>query len=217
MVKQGPKKTGKKGITLATAASGKDRAAGEPLNAEEDFDKPVKAEEQQGELVEIEPQPSVVKGRFLAQFIEPIFTKAPKTGDRLIAFDMTVMLGKEHEDGDVIPRAVKNAWHWVAKDSRTRAAFEVPGQIVKFYLAHDVKEEELVLPAAKVTNCSISVVQTKGQGKALKQIRWKFRYQVAWNKEVERFAASSYGAAYWITTKNTEEPLFDEGEENDEE
>lgn len=215
MAKATAKKTGKRGVTLAT--SGKDRAAGEPLDTKEDFDEPVK--EQQGELVEMpsEPQPVVVKGRILAQFIEPIFTKAPKSGDRLIALDMSVMLTKDHNEGDVIPRQVKNAWSWLSKDSRTRANFEVPGQVVKFYLANDVKEEELVLPAAKVINSNCSVVQTKGEGKALKQIRWKFQYQVPWNKEVERFAASNYGNAYWITTKNTDEPLFDEGEENDEE
>lgn len=207
-----PKKTGKRGIGPKEEAL-KSKA----LDPGEDFDKPVKVEEQaQGELVEMpsEPQPVVVKGRILAQFIEPIFTKAPKSGDRLIAFDMSVMLTKDHDEGDVIPRAVKNAWRWLSKDSRTRANFEVPGQVVKFYLAHDAKEEELVLPAAKVINSNCSVVQTKGEGKALKQIRWKFQYQVSWNKEVERFAASNYGNAYWITTKNTDEPLFDEEDED---
>jgi activator of HSP90 ATPase len=116
---------------------------------------------------------------------------------------------------DVIPRAVKNAWHWVAKDSRTYAAFEVPGQIVKFYLASDDNEEQLVLPAAKVTSCSISVIQKKGEGEAMKVIRWSYRYQVAWSKEVARFAESMYGNLFWVITRNTEERLFDE-EENEE-
>jgi hypothetical protein len=212
-----PKKTGKRGLTLLT--SGKDKASG-ALNEEKDFDEPVRkptAEEPQGEIIVDEtPKPVVVKGRIQANFLKPIFTKAPKSGDRLIALQMVVVLTKEHEDGDVIPRAVKNAWHWVAKDSRTYAAFDVPGQLVKFYLTHDDKDEALVLPAAKVESCSISVVEKKGEGQALKVIRWSFRYQVSWSKEVERFAASNYGNIYWIITKNTEEKLFDEEAEEEE-
>lgn len=190
-----------------------------PLDEKKDLDQAATNDPpNQGELIkeEQEPQPAVVKGRIAAKFLKPIFGNAPKSGDRLISLCMVVMLTKEHDDDNVVPSQVKSAWHFIAKHDRKRVDISVPGQIVKFYLAHDDKDEQLVLPAAKVTNCSIAVVQKKGEGEAVKQIRLSWRYQVPWSKEVERFAASNYGPVYWIVTKNTEESLFDEEEESDE-
>lgn len=199
-----PKRTGKAGIG--------------PLLDDEPNVKPNSAAahnlSEQGELIEApEPQPAVVKGRFMANFLKPIFSKAPKSGDRLISLHMVVMLTKDHEDGEVIPREIKAGWHFVAKNGRKRLDLDVPAQHVRFCLSSDEDGDELLaLPAAKVTNCSIAIVQKKGEGEAVKQVRLSWRYQVPWSKQVEQFAASNYGATYWLMTHNTEEKLWDEAE-----
>ena len=198
--KNAPKKTGSKVL------------AGRPLDQDKDFEQPAKtaAKDEQPELLETpkEKKPTVVKGRFLATYLKPIFTKAPKTGDKLLALQMSVALTEEHEA--VMPKAVIAAWKFIKKHGRKQVSLsDLPGQNVRFYMAHDDKEEIIGLPVAKMVNTSLAVIQKKGEGEALKVIRLQFRLQIEFSREDAKFAESNYGNAFWLDMKTSQEELFE--------
>jgi len=197
--KNAPKKTGSRGIGPKedSPSDGKSAAAGE-----------------QAELLETpkEKRLVVVKDRFEAFIMPPVFANAPKTSDKIISFRVSLALTDAH--AGLFSKIVEENWKWVKRPHRPKVSFEVPGQTVAFFLAHDVKEEEMRLPAAKVTHANIAVIQKKGEGTALKVIRYQFRLQVPWSREMAKFADANYNVHMWLEMKNTQEKLFDdEGEE----
>jgi hypothetical protein len=204
--KNAPKKTGPK------------RGVGgvRPLDESKDFEQPTKKaeEEDQPELLETPkepPKPTVVKGRFEATILPPIYSSAPKSGDKLISIRVSLALTDEHEK--MFPKIVEESWKWVKKPNRPKTSINMPAQTARFYLAHDVEEEELGLPIAKVTNANLAVIQKKGDGTALKIIRFQFRLQVPWSAQVSKFVDSHYNLKLWLEMKTTQEKLFDEGDE----
>lgn len=203
--KNAPKKTGPKSGVGGVR----------PLDAAKDFDSPTKKdpESDQPELLETpkEKKPVVVKGRFIATILPPIYSSQPKSGDKLISFRISFALTEEHEG--VFPKIVEEGWKWVKKPHRPKTTIDMPGQTVRFYLTHDDKEEELGLPVAKVTNANLAVIQKKGDGTALKVIRFQFRLQVPWSAQVSKFADSHYNTTMWLEMKTTQEALFDTDEE----
>lgn len=192
--KNAPKKTGSKRGVGGVA----------PLDAGED--------EEQPELLEVpkEKQPVVVKGRFAVTILPPIYASQPKSGDKVISFRVSLALTDEHNG--IFPKIVEESWKWVKKPHRPKTTIDMPGQTVRFYLTHDDKEESLGLPVAKVTNANLAVIQKKGEGTALKVIRFQFRLQVPWSAEVCKFADSHYNLILWLEMKTTQEKLFDEDE-----
>lgn len=187
-----------------------------PLDESKDFDEPTKkkAEDDQPELLETPakpPAPVVVKERFEATVLPPIYSSQPKSGDKLISFRLSLALTDEHEK--IFPRIVEENWKWVKKPNRPKVTLNVPAQTVRFYIAHDAKEEEIGLPIAKVTNANLAVIQKKGDGTALKVIRFQFRLQVPWSAQVAKFADSHFNLKLWLEMKTTQEKLFEEGED----
>lgn len=197
-----PKKTGKRGVG--------------PLDEAKDFEEPVKKEPEgdQPELLEtpVEKRPVVVKGRFVATILPPIYSSQPKSGDKLISLRISFALTEEHQG--MFPKIVEEGWKWVKKPHRPKTSIDMPAQTVRFFLAHDVEEEELGLPIAKVTNTNLAVILKKGDGTALKVIRFQFRLQVPWSAQVSKFADSHYNTTMWLEMKSSQESLFDEGDED---
>jgi hypothetical protein len=203
--KNAPRKTGKAGI--------------KPLDEEEDFEKPVvdkksAAAGEQPELLETpkEKKIVVVKDRFEVFILPPVFANAPKTSDKTISFRVSFALTDDHKG--LFPKIVESNWNWVKRPRQSKSPFEMPGQTVAFFLASDVKEEEMRLPAAKVTHANVAVIQKKGEGAALKVTRFQFRLQVPWSREVAKFADANYNVHLWLTMKTTEEKLFDDEPED---
>lgn len=208
--KNAPKRTGKAGIKP-------------PLDAKEDFDQPtrkdaaagaeVEARGDQPELLETpkEKKPVVVKDRFEVSYLKPIFSKMPKTGDKLISLQMSLALNEEHKVPGIMPKMIAEAWKFIAKHGRKQITLvDVPGQNVRIYLTSDDKEEQIGMPVVKMVNVSLAVIQKKGEGEALKVIRLQFRIQVPFSREVAKFAESNYGSKFWIEMHQTQEELFDE-------
>jgi hypothetical protein len=199
-----PKRTGKKGI-------------GPPLDPSDDFDTPTRKEPEAQQahgslLAEQPPKPKVVGNRFEVFYLKPIFAKTPK-GDITVSLAITLPLEDSH-DG-LLPKIIHDGYRDITKKGRKGMTFtELPGQHAAFYLTSDIKEESLVLPAAKMINASLALVQRKGEGEARKVIRLSFRLQVKLSKEVAHFAEHNLGNNFWLSLKETEEPLFDE-EDND--
>jgi hypothetical protein len=199
--KKYPKKTGKRGV--------------KPLDPKEDFDQPIRKEPEGSLLAEQPPQPSVVGNRIKAHYLKPIFSKATK-GERLLAMHMTFPLTEEHTEDSLLPKAVREAWAFISKHGRKRLDLVgIPGQRATFYLTPDIDDAKLVLPAAKIINVSLAVVQKKGEGESQKVIRLSFRLQVPVSHEVAKFAELNYGNDFWIHLEETEEPLFDEDDDED--
>lgn len=174
--------------------------------------------EESPELLEVAPPPPapvVVEDRFSVSYRKPIFSLAPKTGTKLLALQMAVMLGDEHKKRGLLPGIVRTGWDFVAQPRRKAVTLiDVPGQSVSLYLAAESKGEPLLfLPAAKIINATLAVIQKKGEGESLKVIRFLFRVQVEFNREVAKFAESNYGNTFWMTLKRAQGEMFDEGEE----
>lgn len=196
--KTAPKKTGKRGIG--------------PLDPEKDFDTPTK-KPVQAELLKVpeEKKQVVANDRILAHYVKPHFQKK-KAGDRTISLELSFFLTEEHEEH--IPKQIREDWKFMQRRGKKRLdIIDVPGQVVKFWLTSDDKEEALVLPAAKVTHVSLQVVEAKGTGQKQKVIRLSFRLEVKMTADVGRFAEWNYGEALWIVMHETQESLFDEEEE----
>jgi len=196
-----PKRTGKKGIG--------------PLDPLDDFDKGTKkpeAPEVKGSLlVEQPPKPKVVGDRMAVFYLKPIFGKTPK-GVITVSLVITVPLADEH--ADLLPKIIHDGYKDVLKKGRSALAFkDLPAQHAVFYLTSDMDEETLVLPAAKMLDAKLAVVQRKGEGSARKVIRLSFRLQVKLSREVTNFAEHNLQNNFWLTLKETQEDLFDADEE----
>ena len=206
-----PKRSGKRGLTLANAvhAAALDQAA--------DFDTPTRKEPEAQQahgslLAEQPPKPKVVGDRFEVFYLKPIFAKTPK-GDITVSLAITLPLEDSH-DG-LLPKIIHDGYRDITKKGRKGMTFtELPGQHAMFFLTSDIPEESLVLPAAKMINASLALIQRKGEGEARKVIRLSFRLQVRLSKEVAHFAEQNLGNNFWLSLKETDEPLFDE-EDND--
>lgn len=199
--KKHPKKTGKRGV-------------GPKPDSEDTNKKPdgetSQATEAKGSslLVEQPPKPKVVGDRMEVFYLKPVFTKTPK-GDILVAVAITVPIDKEHEE--LLPKIIADGYKDLLKRGRSTIGFkELPGQRAEFYLSQDIKEETLVLPAAKMINASLALVQRKGEGSARKVVRLSFRLQVKLSREVANFAEHNLQNSFWLSLKETEETLFDE-------
>jgi hypothetical protein len=207
-----PKRSGKRGLTLANAVHS---AA---LDADKDFDTPTRTQAtvlggaQGSLLIEQPPKPKVVGDRFEVFYLKPIFAKTPK-GDITVSLAITLPLEDSH-DG-LLPKIIHDGYRDITKKGRKGMTFtELPGQHAMFFLTSDIREESLVLPAAKMINASLALVQRKGEGEARKVIRLSFRLQVKLSKEVAHFAEQNLGNNFWLSLKETDEPLFDEEDED---
>jgi len=200
--KKAPKKTGKRGI--------------KPLDIDKDFPEPVKKEPAkhapESLMVEQPKRPTVVGDRFEAFYLKPVFGKT-KDGKKTIGLRFTVPLENEHEG--LLPKIIHDGYRDIRKTGRVGMRFNnVPGQRAEIFLTHDIKEDALVLPAAKFLTSKIDIVERKGEGESRKVIRLSFMLQVEHSREVAHFADYNYGNNFWLCLEETEESLFDEDEED---
>lgn len=210
--KNAPKRTGKAGPRL-------------PLDPNEDFNTPTRkapaeqlaeldkpAEKKGSLLAEQPPKPKVVGDRMEVFYLKPIFGKTPK-GDITVAMQITVPL----EDGhlDLLPKIIADGYKDVTKKGRKSMNFrELPGQRAEFYLSSDSKDVALELPAAKMINAGLAIVERKGEGSARRVIRLSFRLQVKLSRDVTNFAEHNLQNNFWLKLEETQDALFDEGDED---
>ena len=171
------------------------------------------AAEQEGSLLaEQPPKPKVVGNRMEVFYDKPFFGKFKDVVT--LALVCTLPVEKEHET--LLPKLIRDAYHDIIKKGRKSSTLkdaDLPGQRVAFYLNDVIKEEILVMPAAKLIHVALSEVQRKGEGVSRKVIRLAFRLQVKLSHEVATFAEHNLQNNFWITLQDTEESLFDEEEE----
>jgi hypothetical protein len=183
-----------------------------PLDPAADFkDEQSPAAEAGSLLAEQPPKPTVVGKRIQMHFLKPSFSKTTK-GERLLALHMSFALTEEHTADDLLPEEIREGWKIMSKRGRKRFDIEVSGQKAVFHLTSD-GEPKLTLPAAKMVDVSIAVVQKKGDGQTETVIRLSFRLQVRVTHDVAEFAELNFGNSFWLTLEDTDEDLFDEEEE----
>jgi hypothetical protein len=204
--RKAPKRTGRKGI-------------GPALDPVKDFETPTRkkpeAAKEQAELLKVPATAPklIVKDRMAIRYLRPIFDKTKK-GKLTVALKFSLPITEEHMD--VLPKIMHDGWQIISKRGRKRLdLIDVPPQRVAFYLASDIGEEALVMPAALVSHVAYAVVQKKGEGEAKKVIRLSFRLQVPVSQEVEHFAVHNVDADFWMVMKPSQEDLFDEDEEEE--
>ena len=209
--KRPPKKTGKRGPYPETDSAAPQNET--PAPGQESAGEAIDTSE--GSLIaEQPPRPVVVGDRCEAYFLKPTFSRMTK-GDRLVALHMTFPLTQEHTEDGILPKRIRDDWALMNKHGRTKLYLNgIKGQRVCFFLSSDAPEDDpkLLLPAAKVTDVQLAVVQKKGEGEAKKVIRLSFRLVVPVSHDVAKFAEMNYGNNFWIKMEETDEPLFDEEE-----
>jgi len=197
-----PKRTGK-------------RCVGPKLDPVADFDAPVKKDPPEAKgsslLVEQPPKPTIVGDRMEVFYLKPLFGKTPK-GDITVSLAITLPVEDEH-DG-LLPKIVHDGYRDVLKKARKAINFsELPGQRAEFYISSDAKEESLVLPAAKMINTSLALIQRKGEGQSRQVVRLSFRLQVKLSREVAHFAENNLQNSFWLKLSESQEELFDEADD----
>lgn len=210
--KNAPKKTGKR---LAPPEDKKD--------LEEQAGKLTTIVTKQGEgslQADNPPKPKVVGDRMEVFYLKPYFQKSAK-GDLSVSLAFSIALEKEHKE--LLPKIVGDAYHDILKKGRKSMTLRaVPGQRVEIFISHDVKEPVLFLPAAKVTNAALALIERKGEGAARRVIRFSFRLQVpipanAKSDTVSYFAERNLQNSFWAKVEDADPKLFeDEDEEGDE-
>src|SRR5258707_14864348 len=159
------------------------------LNQKKDFDQPTKRAPAQGTLVEIppkEPEKLVENDRMKVSYVKPHFDRNKK-GNRFVSLECSQVVTALHKD--LLPELIIDGWEDLAKKNRKRIdLINVPSQMAKFYLAHDIGEAALEIPAARVTHVSLEVIEETGTGKANKVIRLRYRLRVPLSRDVAHFS-----------------------------
>jgi hypothetical protein len=169
-------------------------------------------------LAEQPPKPKIVGDRMQVFYLKPYFQKDAKSGKLSVAMAFSVALEKEHRP--LLPKIVADGYHDILKKGRKSMALSsIPGQHAQIYLSHDAKEELLDLPAAKVTNAALALIERKGEGSARKVIRLSFRLQVhlpnEQNDGVSYFAERNLQNDFWLKMEETNAKLFDDEEDEE--
>lgn len=189
-----------------------------PLNQRKDFDNPVKKDPAQGTLVEIppkEPEKLVENDRMKVSYVKPHFDRNKK-GNRFVSLECSQVVTALHKD--LLPELIIDGWEDLAKKNRKRIdLINVPSQMAKFYLAHDIGEAALEIPAARVTHVSLEVIEETGTGKANKVIRLRYRLRVPLSRDVAHFSEWNFGDQYYLVMDEAAGDNLLEDEEEEEE
>jgi hypothetical protein len=204
-----PKRSGKRGLTLANAVHNT------ALDPAADFDTPTRKEPEAQQahgslLVTNPPKPTVANGRMKVFYDRPLFSKSK---DRiLIALQFSVPLGEEHDE--ILPKSVAEAHHDLLKRNRTKISLNgLPAQHATLYISADHKEELVTLPACKMNNVNIAMIQRKGEGSARKVARLAFRLQAEYSRPLATFGEMNLANDFWLVLKESQESLWDEEED----
>jgi hypothetical protein len=195
--RRAPKKTGKSGI--------------KPLDADDDFDKPVTKQSPMGPLAaDNPPQPSVMNGRIKVFYDKPVISK--EKDSILIALKFTVPLEENHDK--LLPKIVADAHHDLLKRGRSRMNLkDIPAQHAMLFLSSDNKEDLITMPACKMIGTNVAVVQRKGEGTARKVVRLAFSLQAPHSKVLANFAELNLANDFWLELEDSQEELWDAEED----
>lgn len=198
-----------KGVKSKKALTGKPV----PLDPEIDFEKPVTRQKPMsaGPLAAVNPQtPSVANGRFKCFFDRPIFSKYKDVV--LIALQFTVPLDQDHDA--LLPDVIAAAHKDVMKKGRVRINLNgIPAQHAMLFLSSASVEDMATLPACKMVNVNIAMVERKGEGSARKVARLSFRLQSERSEQLAHFAELNMSNDFWLELRDTQETLWDSEEE----
>lgn len=192
-----------------------------PEDADEKIGKLTTIVTKQGSLLaDNPPKPKVVGDRFEAFYLKPKFDKTPK-GKLFVGLPFTVALEKAHKE--LMPAIVASGYTDLLKKGRAGMKLKnIPSQRVEVFSAHDSKSPALFLSAARVTFANLALIQRKGEGVARRVIRFSFRFEVpipaqAESDPVSHFAERNIQNTFWIKMEQTDQTLFDDGDEPEEE
>jgi hypothetical protein len=170
-------------------------------------------------LAEQPPKPKIVGDRFQAFYLKPYFQKDGKSGKLSVAMAFSVALEKEHRP--LLPKIVAEKYHDVLKRGCAGMKLrQIPAQAVEIYLEPDSPNVYLELPAAKVTNAALALIQRKGEGAARKVIRFAFRLEIFIPKDaksdpISYFAERNIQNDFWLKMEETNVKLFDDEEDEE--
>jgi hypothetical protein len=166
------------------------------------------------------PKPKVVGERFQVFYLKPRFEKTPK-GRLYVRLPFTVTMEKEHKE--LMPSIVASGYTDLMKVGRSGMKLKnIPSQRAEIFPAHDSKSPALFLSAARVTFANLALIQRKGEGVARRVIRFAFSLEIpipaqADSDPVSHFAERNIQNTFWMKWEGTDQNLFDEGDEPDDE
>lgn len=195
-----PKRTGKRGV-------------GPKIDPEEDFDKPVKKEAEQPELLTVpkQPTPAVQHGKMAVHFVRFVPDRS-KDRNAVVFMDFSLELEEAHEGR--LPREVEDEWRHFKKGSVKRTEPSGMGsQNLELSIAPDAAVDLEVVAA--MPRAVISRVTQKGKGKERKVIRLQMRFLTAYTDDVDRFCHNNFDETLWISMKESQMAFGEEEEASD--
>lgn len=153
----------------------------------------------------------VVNGRMLCEYVKPHFTR-DKDDDRFVSLEFSTKLTEAHST--VLPRSVLGARDFISNGhSEDGTGNKVEGipvkpQTVRIFLTSDTKDEELMIVGATITHAKVQIVEERGNGEAVKFLRYSFRVMDERSKNILNFACWNDGRAVWLESRATQESLL---------
>src|SRR6266436_277272 len=173
------------------------------LDADKDFNEPVKKEPKQENLVEIPPvapRIAVVQhGKMSAHFVRFVADRS-KDRNPVVFLDFSLELEDAHEGR--LPHEIEDEWKHFKKGSVKRTDPSGMGpQNLKLSQTSD-GEVDLAIVAA-MSKAIISRVTQKGKGKERKVIRLQMSFLTAYTADVDRFCRNNFDETIWLAMKES--------------
>ncbi len=141
---------------------------------------------------------AVREGFCLASFVKPVPERAKKD-KAFVWFEVSMVLTEEHEEDDVLPDEILEAWEALDKYHLKKAdALKVDAHNVQLRLVPNSPDSQLTINGALIERATVSRIQIKGTGKGRVVDQLRFRIKTDLDKETWRWAGLYFGRNVWL-------------------
>jgi hypothetical protein len=141
---------------------------------------------------------AVREGFCLASFVRPIPERAKKDKS-FVYFDVSMTLTEEHEEDNVLPDEIVEAWEALDKFHLKKAdALKVDAHNVQLRLVPNNPEGSLTIGGASIERATVARIQVKGTGNGRVVDQLRFRIKTTLDQETWRWAGLYFGRNVWL-------------------
>lgn len=141
---------------------------------------------------------AVREGYCLASFVKPI-PERTKKDKAFVWFEVSMVLTEEHEEDDVLPDEILEAWEALDKFHLKKAdALKVDAHNVQLRLVPNSSDSQLTIQGALIERATVARIQVRGTGKGRTIDQLRFRIKTDLDKETWRWAGLYFGRNVWL-------------------
>ena len=194
--------------------TGKPVLAGRPVDNEEPPEQAEneEQEEQQGDLLEIPPQPEpTIQGNRMAVYFIGFRAKRNKNRDRLLTIRLSLELEDAHEGR--IPSVIQDEWKHFKRGNVKQVQPE--GMETQNVTLSSAPDEDGLEFTAACTKAIISKMTVKGQGSTRKVIRLEIHLTTSDLADISRFCHANNEENCWLHLEDSQTSFDVDGEEEE--